>query len=59
MATIADLGAEASRHHRDFGAGSLIVCDRLVRIYAAAFSNCPFGCSRAVPEALSNCPAPV
>src|SRR6476660_6212826 len=36
MATIADLGAEASRHHRDFGAGSLIVCDRLVRIYVAA-----------------------
>ena len=37
MATsVADLGAEASRHHRDFGAGSLIVCDRLVRIYVAA-----------------------
>ena len=36
MATIADLGAEASRQHRDFGAGSLIVCDRLVRIYIAA-----------------------
>ena len=36
MATIADLGAEASRRHRDFGAGSLIVCDRLVRIYIAA-----------------------
>ena len=36
MATIADLGAEASRQHRDFGAGSLIVCDRLVRIYVAA-----------------------
>ena len=34
MATIADLGAEASRQHRDFGAGSLIVCDRLVRIYS-------------------------
>ena len=34
MATsIADLGAEASRQHRDFGAGSLIVCDHLVRIY--------------------------
>src|SRR2546421_5258230 len=37
MATsIADLGAEAARQHRDFGAGSLIVCDRLVRIYVAA-----------------------
>ena len=37
MATsITDLGAEASRQHRDFGAGSLIVCDRLVRIYVAA-----------------------
>src|ERR1700749_5237390 len=36
MATIADLGAEASRQHRDFGAGSMIVCDRLVRIYIAA-----------------------
>src|SRR5215475_3357926 len=31
MATsIADLGAEAARQHRDFGAGSLIVCDLLV-----------------------------
>jgi ABC-type lipoprotein export system ATPase subunit len=37
MATsIADLGAEAARQHRDFGAGALIVCDRLVRIYVAA-----------------------
>jgi len=35
-ASIADLGAESARHHRDFGAGSLIVCDRLVRIYIAA-----------------------
>ena len=35
-ASIADLGAEASRQHRDFGAGSLGVCDRLVRIYVAA-----------------------
>ena len=34
--SIADLGAESARHHRDFGAGSLIVCDRLVRIYIAA-----------------------
>jgi ABC-type lipoprotein export system ATPase subunit len=34
--TVADLGAESARHHRDFGAGSLIVCDRLVRIYVAA-----------------------
>jgi ABC-type lipoprotein export system ATPase subunit len=34
--SIADLGAEAARQHRDFGAGSLIVCDRLVRIYIAA-----------------------
>jgi ABC-type lipoprotein export system ATPase subunit len=33
--SIADLGAEAARQHRDFGVGSLIVCDRLVRIYAA------------------------
>src|SRR2546430_9267553 len=37
MATsVAALGAEASRHHRDFGAGSLIVCHRLVRIYVAS-----------------------
>jgi ABC-type lipoprotein export system ATPase subunit len=37
MATsLTDLGAESARQHRDFGAGSLIVCDRLVRIYAAA-----------------------
>jgi ABC-type lipoprotein export system ATPase subunit len=36
-ASVADLGAESARHHhRDFGAGSLIVCDRLVRIYIAA-----------------------
>jgi putative ABC transport system ATP-binding protein len=34
--SIAGLGAEAARQHRDFGAGSLIVCDRLVRIYIAA-----------------------
>jgi ABC-type lipoprotein export system ATPase subunit len=34
--SIAELGAEAARQHRDFGAGSLIVCDRLVRIYLAA-----------------------
>jgi len=33
--TIADLGAEAQRHHHDYGAGSLIACDRLVRIYTA------------------------
>ncbi len=33
--TIADLGAEAARHHSDYGAGSLIACDRLVRIYTA------------------------
>src|SRR5579863_3318935 len=36
MSSVADLGAESARHHRDFGAGSLIVCDRLVRIYVAA-----------------------
>ncbi len=42
MTSIADLGAlgsfgaESARQHRDFGAGSLIVCDRLVRIYIAA-----------------------
>ncbi len=35
-ASVADLGAESTRQHRDFGAGSLIVCDRLVRIYVAA-----------------------
>ncbi len=36
MATsITDLGAEAARQHRDYGADSLIVCDRLVRIYVA------------------------
>jgi ABC-type lipoprotein export system ATPase subunit len=34
--SLADLGAESSRQHRDFGAGYLIVCDRLVRIYVAA-----------------------
>jgi ABC-type lipoprotein export system ATPase subunit len=34
--SVADLGAEAARQHREFGAGSLIVCDRLVRIYVAA-----------------------
>jgi ABC-type lipoprotein export system ATPase subunit len=33
--TIADLGAEAAQHQRDYGAGSLIACDRLVRIYTA------------------------
>ena len=33
--SIADLGAESARQHRDFGAGYLIVCDRLVRIYVA------------------------
>ncbi|MDQ2814335.1 MAG: ABC transporter ATP-binding protein [Actinomycetota bacterium] len=37
MATsITDLGVESARQHRDFGADSLIVCDRLVRIYIAA-----------------------
>jgi ABC-type lipoprotein export system ATPase subunit len=35
MTSLTDLGAEAARQHRDFGADSLIVCDRLVRIYAA------------------------
>ena len=35
MATIADLGTEAARQHRDYGADSLIVCDRLVRIFVA------------------------
>jgi ABC-type lipoprotein export system ATPase subunit len=29
------LGAEAAQGHRDYGAGALIVCDRLVRIYTA------------------------
>jgi ABC-type lipoprotein export system ATPase subunit len=35
LATIEDLGAEAARQHRDYGADSLIVCDRLVRIFVA------------------------
>ena len=36
MATsVADLGAEAVRGHRDYGADALIACDRLVRIYTA------------------------
>jgi hypothetical protein len=35
-ASPADPGAEAARAHRDFGAGSPIACDRLVRIYVAA-----------------------
>ena len=33
--SLTDLGAEAARQHRDFGADSLIACDRLVRIYIA------------------------
>jgi ABC-type lipoprotein export system ATPase subunit len=33
--SIADLGSEAARGHQDYGAGSLISCDRLVRIYTA------------------------
>jgi len=33
--SIADLGAEAVRQRQDYGAGSLITCDRLVRIYTA------------------------
>ncbi len=36
IADLGALGAESARQHRDFGAGSLIVCDRLVRIYVAA-----------------------
>jgi ABC-type lipoprotein export system ATPase subunit len=36
MDTAAGIADLAPRPHRDFGAGSLIVCDRLVRIYAAA-----------------------
>jgi ABC-type lipoprotein export system ATPase subunit len=32
---LAALGAEAARGGRDYGAGALIVCDRLVRIYTA------------------------
>jgi ABC-type lipoprotein export system ATPase subunit len=35
MSSIADLGAEATRDQQDYGAGSLITCDRLVRIYTA------------------------
>ena len=33
--TLASLGSLATRAHADYGAGALIVCDRLVRIYAA------------------------
>jgi ABC-type lipoprotein export system ATPase subunit len=33
--SIADLGAESARRKQDYGAGSLIACDRLVRIYSA------------------------
>jgi ABC-type lipoprotein export system ATPase subunit len=33
-AGIAELGAEAARARSSYGAGALIVCDRLVRIYA-------------------------
>ena len=33
-ASIAALGAEAARQHHDFGAGSLIVCDRLAPLAA-------------------------
>ena len=33
--SLTDLSADAARQHRDFGADSLIVCDRLVRIYVA------------------------
>src|SRR5579859_5604188 len=36
MDTVTSLADLAPRPHRDFGAGSLIVCDRLVRIYTAA-----------------------
>jgi ABC-type lipoprotein export system ATPase subunit len=34
-ATISALSADATRGHVDYGAGALIVCDRLVRIYTA------------------------
>jgi ABC-type lipoprotein export system ATPase subunit len=34
-ATMSTLAAAATRGHEDYGAGSLIVCDRLVRIYTA------------------------
>ncbi len=34
-ATISALTADATRAHVDYGAGALIVCDRLVRIYTA------------------------
>jgi ABC-type lipoprotein export system ATPase subunit len=33
--TFSELTADATRAHADYGAGALIVCDRLVRIYAA------------------------
>jgi len=33
--TIGTLAAAATRAHEDYGAGALIVCDRLVRIYTA------------------------
>jgi ABC-type lipoprotein export system ATPase subunit len=35
LAAISALTADAMRAHADYGAGALIVCDRLVRIYAA------------------------
>jgi ABC-type lipoprotein export system ATPase subunit len=34
-ATVGGLAAAATRDHDDYGAGALIVCDRLVRIYTA------------------------
>ena len=33
--TVGALASEAARAHDDYGAGALIVCDRLVRIYTA------------------------
>ena len=36
LGALGSFGAESARQHRDFGTGSLIVCDRLVRIYVAA-----------------------
>ena len=35
VGTVSALQADAARAHSDYGAGSLILCDRLVRIYTA------------------------
>jgi hypothetical protein len=35
VGTVSALQADITRAHSDYGAGSLILCDRLVRIYTA------------------------